>query len=274
MSMSAPSPRVTEAANLLATARQSRIRIPVLPASCRPQTTAEAHAIQDAVTELLGAQVAAYKANIPKPDASVAAAAPPADPNAPWSIAEAVRAPIYAATTFASPARMPVSEVPQCGVEGEVAFRFNRALPPRPEPYTGEEVAAAVDACAAIETVTSRYADPDAAPFLDKLADCVSNGGFVHGPTIKDWQGLDFASIGVTLTVNGASVLSQKGGHPSGDPFTIVVAFVEAMRATTGVAAGLFITCGSYTGLRYIKPGDHCRVAFDGLGVAELTFID
>jgi 2-keto-4-pentenoate hydratase len=188
------------------------------------------------------------------------------------SVATGVRAPMYASTTYASPARFPVAESPQCGVEGEVAFRFHRDLPYRASSYTREEVAAAVDACAAIEVVTSRYAEPDAASFLDKLADCVSNGGFVYGAAIGNWHGLDLGKLKVTLAVNGAIVLDQIGGHPTGDPLGIAVAFVEMMRNTGGVKAGQFVTCGSCTGLRYLKPGDGCRVHFDGLGSAELAF--
>lgn len=165
-----------------------------------------------------------------------------------------------------------MSEAPQCGVEGEVAFRFRRDLPPRATPYSREEVAAAVDACAAIEIVTSRYVDPDAATVLDKLADCVSNGGFVHGEAITDWYRLDLGKLKVTLTINGATVLEQIGGHPNGDPLGIAVALVEMMRVAGGVKAGQFVTCGSCTGLRYFQPGDRCSVHFDGLGAAEVTF--
>ena len=47
-------------------------------------------------------------------------------------------------------------------------------------PYSRDEVAAAVDACAAIEVVTSRYRNSDASRTLEKLADSISNGAFVH----------------------------------------------------------------------------------------------
>jgi 2-keto-4-pentenoate hydratase len=40
-----------------------------------------------------------------------------------------------------------------------------------------------------------------------------------------------------------------------------------------GVRAGQFVTCGTYTGLRYLKPGDICGVRFEGLGAAEVTFV-
>jgi 2-keto-4-pentenoate hydratase len=242
-----------EAAALLVAARRGRARIPPLPPSCRPASVAEAHAIQDAVTAALGTAVGAFKANAP-------------------AGAEPTRGVIYAPSIHPSPSRIPASLVPQCGVEGEVAFVFRADFPPRPTPYTREEVAAVVDACPAIEVVTSRYADSDAAPPLDKLADGISNGAFVHGAPISAWQGLELGKLKVTLTVNGATVLEQVGGHPTGDPLGVAVALVEMLRGAGGVKAGQFVTCGSCTGLRYLKPGDVCGVRFEGLGAAEVIF--
>ncbi len=244
---------ISEAAQLLARARRNGSRVPEL--AVKPGSVTDAHAIQDEVAAALGDEVGAFKAN-----------APPND--------EPTRGLIYARTIRPSPARVPVSEVPDCGVEGEVAFRFRRDLPPRPEPYTRDEVADAVEACAAIEVITSRFQDHAARSTLEKLADCVSNGGFVPGPLVHDWQklNLNLGSIHVTFSVNGSVVLEQDGGHPSSDPLGVAVALVNMMRTGAGVRAGQFVTCGSYTGLRFLKPGDTCTVRFDGLGSAEATF--
>ena len=261
--------RIAEAATLLVAARRQRSRIDPLPAACRPESVSDAHAIQDAVTAMLGAEVGAFKANAAAPPAKPASRSPA---DAPWLIPEGVRAPIYASIVRVSPARFLAAEAPQCGVEGEVAFRFRSDLPPRATPYTREEVAASIEACAAIEVVTSRFADPDAVTFFDKLADCVSNGGFVHGETVRDWHSLDLGKLEVTLTVNGETVVKQVGGHPTGDPLGIAVALVEMMRTAGGVTAGQFVTCGSCTGLRYLQPGDVCGVSFEGLGAAEVRF--
>lgn len=247
--------RIAEAASLLAAARRAQKRIDGLPEACRPQSVDEAHAIQDAVTAALGVDVLAYKAN------------------APTAGSPGLRAPIYASLVRISPGRVPTAEAPQCGVEGEVAFRFRHDLPPRATAYTREEVAAAVDACAAIEVVSSRFADPTAMTANDRLADAISNGGFVYGRVVADWRGLDLGRIKVRLTVNGETVVEQAGGHPIGDPLTVAVALVETLRAGVGVKAGQFATCGSYTGLRYIKPGDTCGVSFEGLGAAEMQFV-
>ena len=245
--------QINQAAVLLVDARRGGTLLDGLPVHATPATIADAHAIQDAVTAALGKPVGAFKAMAP-------------------ASGEPTRGLIYADTIHASPARIPAAEVPQCGVEGEVAFVFRRDLPSRAEPYSRDEVAAAVDACAAIEVVTSRYRNWDTASTLLKLADCISNGAFVHAPPPANWRSLNLGKLKVTLTVNGAAVLEQDGGHPTGDPLAVAVVLANMMRAQGGVRAGQFVTCGSFTGLRYLQPGDVCGVRFERLGAAEVAF--
>jgi len=246
--------QIDRAASLLVNARRSGTLLDGLPPDVTPASVADAHAIQDAVTAGLGKPIGAFKAMAP-------------------AAGEPTRGVIYADTIHASPARVPAAEVPQCGVEGEVAFVFRRDLPARAAPYSRDEVAAAVDACAAIELVTSRYRNLDAASNLEKLADCISNGAFVHAAPMADWRGLELGQPKVTLTVNGTPVVEQNGGHPTGDPLGVAVALANMMREKGGVRAGQFVTCGSYTGLRFLRAGDVCGVRFEGLGAAEVTFI-
>ncbi|MBR1153378.1 2-keto-4-pentenoate hydratase [Bradyrhizobium sp. JYMT SZCCT0428] len=266
---------VDEAASLIATARQKQVRIASLPVICRPRSVKEAHAVQDAVAIKLGATIGGYKATAPTtpdPTRNQDEVHATANEDAPWLITEGVRALIFDTTIYASPCVIPSREMPQCGVEGEIAFRFLCDLPPRATPYTREEIAGVTDAYPAIEVVSSRFALPEKTTFLERLADCVSNGGFVYGSKSTEWQRLRLAELRVMLIVNGETIVDQIGGHPTGDPFGIVVALVEMMRTTTGVSAGQFVTCGSCTGLRYFKPGDVCEVRFEGLGAAHLTF--
>jgi 2-keto-4-pentenoate hydratase len=245
--------QIEKAAALLVGARRSGALLEGLPAEATPASVAEAHAIQDAVTAGLGKPVGAFKAMAP-------------------ASGEPTRGVIYADTIHASPARVSAAEVPQRGVEGEVAFVFRRDLPARAAAYSRDEVAAAVDACAAIELVSSRYRDFASASALVKLADSIANAAFVHATPLVAWRELDLGKLNVTLTVNGATVLQQVGGHPTGDPLGVAVALVNMMRDTGGVRAGQFVTCGSCTGLRYLQPGDVCGVRFEGLGAAEVTF--
>ncbi len=235
----------------LAEAQRSGTALEALPAV--PASVAEAHVIQDRVAARLGEVVGAFKATTP----------PGAEPT---------RGLIYASMIRPSPARIAPAEVPQLGVEGEIAFRFTRDLPARGTPYTREEVAASLVALPAIEVVSGRHRDPRARPPLEQLADRAANGAFVPGAEIADWSHLDMRSLRVTLFVNDEVVLEREGGHPTGDPLHVAVALVNMMRDTTGVKAGQWVTAGSWTGLRYLEPGDRCAVEFATLGRAELVF--
>ena len=76
----------------------------------------------------------------------------------------------------------------------------------------------------------------------------------------------------MTLEVNGETVVRQRGGHSAGDPAGFAVALVNAMRNACGVKAGQIVTTGSWTGLRFLKPGDRCSIRFEELGGAEVAF--
>jgi 2-keto-4-pentenoate hydratase len=243
--------QIVAAVDLLTQARRSATPIEALPVT--PSSVAEAHAIQDRVAALLGETVGAFKANAP-PDR------------------EPTRGLIFASMIRQSPARIAPSEVPQLGVEGEVAFRFTRALPARTAPYTRDEVSQAVVALPAIEVVSSRFRNALTRSPLEQLADSIANGALVPGTAKPDWLELDFTRLHVSLLVNGEVVVDQQGGHPTGDPLGNAVALVNMMRATNGVGAGQLVTTGSWTGLRFLKPGDHCTVKIQHLGEAEVVF--
>lgn len=244
-------PEIAACAEALAQARRSGKSIEALPAA--PSSVADAHAIQDRVTALLGESVGAFKASVP----------PGGEPT---------RGLVYARMIRNSPARMSPAEVPHLGVEGEIAFRFTRDLPPRDTPYTREDVAKAVAALPAIEVVSGRLRDPRSRPPLEQLADCMAYGALVPGTEMPDWAHLDLPRLRVALLVNGEPVLERQGGHPTDDPLGVAVALVNMLRETCGVKAGQMVTTGSWTGLRFLKPGDRCAVRFEDLGQAEVVF--
>jgi 2-keto-4-pentenoate hydratase len=243
--------QIATAAALLAEAERTGTQVETLPFV--PETVDEAQRIQDRVAALLGEPIGAFKAT--------------ALPNA-----EPTRGLIYRRMIRPSPASLAPAEVPQRGVEAEVAFRFMRALPARSAPYSRAEVAEAVVALPAIEVVSGRYRDAQILPRLVQLADRVANGALVIGAEVADWTRLDIKTLRVVLTVNGETVVEREGGHPTGDPLGVAVALVNLMRDRAGVEAGQIVTTGSWTGLRYFNPGDRCAVAFAGLGGVELVF--
>jgi 2-keto-4-pentenoate hydratase len=247
------SQQIERAAHILVQARRDMKPLDGLPDGLKPSSIEEAHAIQDAVSHQLGQRIAGFKAMAPVNG----------DPT---------RGIIYGGTILGSPCKLSAAVVPQCGVEGEVAFIFRRDLPSRAKPYTRNEVAAVLEACVAIEVVHSRFAQKAPVSNLEKLADSISNGALVHDTPRSDWRELPLGKLKVTLSVNGEKKLEKVGGHPTGDPLGVAVVLANIWREKGGVRAGQFVTCGSYTGLEFLKPGDVCAVQFEGLGAAEVTF--
>ncbi|MET0968404.1 MAG: fumarylacetoacetate hydrolase family protein [Tardiphaga sp.] len=240
---------IAAAADILAQARRSGTQIAGLPVT--PSSIAEGHAIQDRAAALVGEPIGAFKAGAP-PDG------------------EPTRGLIESRMVRPSPARWPVAEAPQCGVEGETAFKFTRDLPARSEPYTREEIAAVVSVLPVIEVVSSRFREPLSRPKLEQLADNGINAGLVTGPETADWSHLDLAKLRMTFVVNGEIQIEREGGHPTDDPIAGAVALANIMPG--GVKAGQIVTTGSWTGLPFLKPGDRCLVRFEGLGEAEVVF--
>src|SRR5258708_567005 len=187
---------IAACAEVLAQARRSGEPIEALPAV--PSSVADAHAIQDRVTALLGETVAAFKASAP-PDA------------------EPTRGLTYARMIRPSPARMSPAEVPHLGVEGEIAFGFTRDLPACDAPYARQDMAKAVAALHAIEVVSGRLRDPRARPALEQLADSMAFGALVPGAEMPDWSQLQLPRLRVALLVKGEPVLDRQGGHPLDD---------------------------------------------------------
>ncbi|GHU04695.1 hydratase [Betaproteobacteria bacterium] len=242
-----------QAVRILSEATKGRVRLSELPVSCRPSSTAEALAIQDLLVARLSGEIAGWKVGL--------------DPSgiALWGA-------IFAADCFDSPAR--ISDANQwkpLGIEGEIAFRFERDLPCRIDPYTRSEIEEVLVAFPAMEIVSSRFTDYRLAPFLDRVADRVSNGGMVIGTPRPDWRSFDLAHLRVTLDIDGSEKLNQIGGHPKLDPLLPAVDFIRARQAEKTFRAGQFMTTGTFTGLIFGKPGQCITVNFQSFGTVKLT---
>jgi 2-keto-4-pentenoate hydratase len=242
---------IETAARALAEAWRSGRRLATLPEGTRPQNVDDAHRIQDATVAALGEKIVGWKV----------------------SVVDGVvnRGALLASRALPSPANMRAADVPMLGVEAEIAFRLERDLPPREAPYTKEEIAACTTAFAAIEVVDTRFANYADTPVIDRLADFISNGGFVAGTVRPDWRTIDLAALKATLLINGQTVVERVGGHAAGDPIIPAIALINAVRAE-GIAKDRVITTGTFTGLYLAKPGDRVEARFEGFGNVEVTF--
>jgi 2-keto-4-pentenoate hydratase len=241
------------AARLLADAAATGRPLAALPAAGKPSTAAEALAIQEL---LVGRSQQAVKGWKVATDAAGTAS---------WGA-------IFAADCFATPASVDGSRLAPMGVEGEIAFSFDRNLPSRAEPYSRAEIEAVLTAFATIEIVSSRFASYQDTPRVDRIADRMSNGGIVMGALRQDWRGFDLSKLRVTLSVDGVVTVDRIGGHDRGDPLLPALEFIRAVQATKSFQAGQFITTGSFTGLTFGQPGARFAVEFQHFGKVELAF--
>jgi 2-keto-4-pentenoate hydratase len=220
-------------------------------------TLEDAYRIQELVARELGGgeRVRAWKVIPPEPGA---------EPRA---------APIPPGRVHETPARIPAAGLHGIGIEGEIAFRFGRDLPPRSTPYADEEVASAVEeALVTIEVCDTRLAGE--APALWKLADLQSNAALVAGTGARGWRSIDFAKQRVEQWIDGALQVERTGSHATLDPFRIVPWIARHCgRRAGGFRAGDLVTCGSWTGITFVKPGARIRVRFPGIGEAQAEII-
>ncbi|HLH50116.1 MAG TPA: hypothetical protein VKV96_12300 [Roseiarcus sp.] len=245
---------IRQAAKLFAEARATGVLLDELPESSRPRSAAEAYAIQLATIERMGDSIAGWKVALSKEYELL--------------IGALVRSRI-----FADQATIASTELAMIGVEAEIAFRFDRALPPREQPYDKVEVAGAVTAFPAIEILDSRFRDYHGASAIDRAADFMSNSAFVMGAPRYDWRSFDLAALEARLVVDGAELVRTIGGHAAGDPLNPALALANKLRQSTGIPAGHVVTTGTYTGLRFIGKNSAVKATFVGFGEVGCRFV-
>ncbi|HEV2188686.1 MAG TPA: 2-keto-4-pentenoate hydratase [Stellaceae bacterium] len=243
--------QIERAANALVAARKGSA-IASLPADAIPQSEADSYQIQDAVRAKLGEQVGGWKVGISPLGGHFAA-------------------PIYASTVKPSPASLPARGFKLIGIECEIGFRFNKALPARPAPYSRHEVLEAASLHPTIEIVDSRYQDFRSLDRLLVLADNFSNGGLVYGPAAANWDGIDLAHPPIEVTADGKH-FADCTGLRAGTPIELVLAAVQHANDRGGIAAGTVITTGTHTGLVFTEAGVKIAADYGRLGRVEVAF--
>lgn len=244
---------ILAAANMLVEARKTGVRLDCLPEAIRPTTLAEGHAVQDAVTKILGDVVGVWKVNAPA-DGRV------------------FRGNVGKSRVFESPARVSARSAGLCGVEAEIAFVFPDGLEGRLTEYTYDEVADVVQAMPAFDLVDTRFENFMDLTVFERIADGLNAGSFIHGSVVTDWRKTDFTKIETLLYVDDEVVVRTQGGHGAGDPLLPLVKFVNVLRADIGVPAGTTVLTGSFTGFEVAKPGQNVRAEFVGFGGVEVKF--
>jgi 2-keto-4-pentenoate hydratase len=161
--------------------------------------------------------------------------------------------------------------VMQPRVEGEVAIVLDRDL--NMEQPTLADVIRAVGYCLpAIEVVGSRIMNLDAKP-IDIVADGANGGTFVLGAPARRLDGLDLRRMPMSMSKNGAPVISGNGDAVYGSPLH-ALAWLAARLVVDEMPlkAGDVIMTGTYFAMQAAAPGDSFEIEADGLGHCAVSF--
>ena len=221
-----------------------------LPEHLRPQNNRQALDIQREVMRLRGGKIGAWKCALPTQGKIIVARILDYD-----IVQCGPRCTLKAINGMAS-------------VEPEIAFVIGTDLPPRPIPYSRDEVTQAIaNTHLAFELIATRYAEPDLLTFPEALADGLSNSGLLLGPAIywKDQQ--ELAGIALTLTGPDGELGRWEGRHPDGDPLLPLYWLANFLASQgSGLKSGQIVITGSYHGVIRIPQNVLLEMRYGDLG--------
>lgn len=254
-----------EAAKLLISARKQNELIE-LPNMVKPNTLEEGYIVQDQIIKNIGIPLIGWKIAITSDDLMKKA-----------GVSEPVSGPLFSQWAHPEPQTINNGSPTLYGFEFEFAFRMAETLPSRQEPYSKEEVKAAIGSMhLAIEPVGTRYTQgPVKSGLAQFAADHGGNFGFVYGPPIKDWQSIELANVMVTGYMNDKKVGENLGKNVMGDPLNSITWLANHLQKRGyALKAGEWVTTGAVVGPVPAAPPIKVRGHFGSLGSVHVNFED
>ena len=256
------------AAELVASARRSRMPLRPLAADIAPQTEAEGYRIQDAVHRLLaaffGAQVG-YKIGCTS-----------AVMQQYLDIPHPCGGGVFAKGVHDSGVSLSAKDFVRVGVECEIAVRLARDLLPTEEPFTAEWVAEAVDAYhPAIEIVDDRYVQWETMGAPTLIADDFFAAGCVLGKPVARSAAPDLLKVIGRAVINGIETGQGTGADVLGHPHHALAWLANHLAAEgKGLRAGEIVLTGSLVKTVWLEAGDKVVMELEGLGSVSASFHD
>jgi 2-keto-4-pentenoate hydratase len=253
------------AARAIAAARRDRTPLGSL-AGDAPRTEAQGYRVQDAVHELIAADLGAlmgYKIgctstvmqqylDIPHPCSGG----------------------VFAKGVHQSGASLRAKDFVRVGVECEIAVRLARDLEPSQAPFTAEFVAQAIEAyLPAIEIVDDRYVDWPSLGAPTLVADDFFAAGCVLGTPVARDVAPDLLDVVGRAIVNGVEIGRGTGADVLGHPHN-ALAWLANHLATDGkgLRAGQIVLTGSLVKTAWLNAGDEVTMELEGLGRVNVDF--
>ena len=167
---------------------------------------------------------------------------------------------------------LPISEVMQPKIEGELAFVLGGSLDG--DNLTIIDVINSIDyVLPSLEIVGSRIENWNIR-IADTVADNASASHYVLGHTPKMLDDIDIVNCKMNMTINGELKSSGSGKDCLGSPLNAVLWLARKMQAVgQPLQAGELILSGSLGPMAVVEAGDHVEAVFEGLGTVSVSFI-
>jgi 2-keto-4-pentenoate hydratase len=237
-----------------------------LPRRLRPETLADAYAIQHRVVAALLAQgrgrCIGFKVACTN---AIARAA--------LQIDRPVFGRLMSQSTSPSGTTLAADQFTHRVIEAEFAFRVGVDVEPADGGHTHATIAEHIDALIpGIEIVDYRF-DSWAVGALPIAADNAIHGWWLRGEPVTDWRGHDLAASPVSVTRNGELVTTGSGAAVLGHPLTVMAWLADELtRFGVRLRRGDVVTTGVATDVFEAGAGDSCMADFGPFGKVAVAF--
>ena len=240
--------------------------VPDLPSAMRPETLADAYAIQQRVVDALVGRSSGRRIGFKVACTSEIA-------QAALQIDRPVFGRLMSQTTSPSGATLVTEQFTHRVVEAEFAFRVGVDVEPVDGGHTPVTIAAYIDALIpGIEIVDHRF-ESWAVGALRVAADNAIHGWWVRGEPVTDWQGPDLASSPVSVARNGELVTTGSGAAVLGHPLNVMAWLADELpQFGIRLQRGDVVTTGVATDVFEADAGDSCVADFGPFGTVAVAF--
>lgn len=182
---------------------------------------------------------------------------------------------VFAKTVFRDGVELSRAQYRKLGVECEIVALLGKDIEPLPGAYTPQGLLPHVGAVmAGMEVVDDRYADYRAQGVHTLIADNFFNAGCVLGAPVTDWRGLDLATLGGHMRINGNEAGRGTGAMVMGHPLAALAWLANRRSARgEGLRRGEFVFLGSLVETKWLNAGDEVAIEIAGLGKVSLAIL-
>ena len=246
--------------------RANRRVVPDLSLPLRPETLADAYAIQQRVVDGLLAQTGGrcigFKVACTNDIAQAA-----------LQIDRPLFGRLMSPTTSPSGSTLAADHFTHRVIEAEFAFRIGVDVEPVAGGHTPATIAEHIDALVpAIEIVDYRF-ESWAVGALRIAADNAIHGWWVSGEPVADWRGHDLAAASVSASRNGELITTGTGAAVLGHPLNVMAWLADELpQFGIQLRRGDVVTTGVATDVFEAAAGDSCVADFEPFGSVTVTF--